>query len=105
MARGEPVERDDFWLNSVHLHERRRPPFGGRSQEVTPKRSFGYVAPGDVTASREHAPDDRLRIDRSDLLSISLRRDQASSKRSRFITLFQAATKSFTNFSFESAQA
>ena len=30
---------------------------------------------------------------------------QATSKRSRFITLFQAATKSFTNFSFESAQA
>ena len=29
----------------------------------------------------------------------------ARSKRSRFITLFQAATKSFTNFSFESAHA
>ena len=29
--------------------------------------------------------------------------DQARSKRSAFITLFQAATKSFTNFSFESA--
>jgi hypothetical protein len=31
--------------------------------------------------------------------------DQARSKRSRFITLVHAATKSFTNFSFESAQA
>jgi len=31
--------------------------------------------------------------------------DQAMSKRSRFITLVHAATKSFTNFSFESAQA
>jgi hypothetical protein len=30
---------------------------------------------------------------------------QARSKRSRFITLVHAATKSFTNFSFESAQA
>ncbi len=30
---------------------------------------------------------------------------QARSKRSRFITLSQAATKSFTNFSFESAHA
>ncbi len=30
---------------------------------------------------------------------------QARSKRSRFITLFQAATKSFTNFSFESSEA
>ena len=43
------------------------------SQQVTPKRSFGY-APGDVTASREDAPDDGLRINQSDLLSISLRR-------------------------------
>ena len=34
-----------------------------------------------------------------------LRRDQARSKRSAFITLVQAATKSFTNFSFESAHA
>jgi hypothetical protein len=34
-----------------------------------------------------------------------LRRDQARSNRSRFITLVQAATKSFTNFCFESAQA
>jgi hypothetical protein len=33
------------------------------------------------------------------------RPDQASSKRSRFITLTQAATKSFTSFSFASAQA
>jgi ATP-dependent DNA ligase len=33
------------------------------------------------------------------------RRDQARSKRSRFITLVHAATKSFTNFSFESAHA
>src|ERR1041384_187691 len=32
-------------------------------------------------------------------------RAHAKSKRSRFITLFQAATKSFTNFSFESADA
>ena len=31
--------------------------------------------------------------------------DQARSKRSAFITLVQAATKSCTNFSFESAQA
>jgi len=31
--------------------------------------------------------------------------DQASSKRSAFITLDHAATKSFTNFSFASAQA
>src|SRR5690242_11844598 len=31
--------------------------------------------------------------------------DQARSKRSRFITLVHAATKSFTNFSFESAHA
>ena len=83
----------------------RRPPFGGHSQKVTPKRSFGYVAPGDVTGSRERASDDRLRIDQSNPLSISSRRNQTSSKRSRFITLFQAATKSFTNFSFESAQA
>ena len=35
----------------------------------------------------------------------NLRCDQARSKRSRFITLFQAAAKSFTNFSFESAHA
>jgi hypothetical protein len=34
-----------------------------------------------------------------------LRRDQARSKRSRFITLSHAATKSFTNLSFESAHA
>src|SRR5436190_18192146 len=33
------------------------------------------------------------------------RRDQTRSKRSRFITLVHAATKSFTNFSFESAHA
>src|SRR5690242_16735606 len=32
-----------------------------------------------------------------------VRKNQAMSKRSRFITLFHAATKSFTNFSFESA--
>jgi len=32
-------------------------------------------------------------------------RHQARSKRSRFITLFHAATKSFTNFCLESAQA
>jgi hypothetical protein len=31
--------------------------------------------------------------------------DQFRSKRSRFITLFQAATKSFTNASFESSHA
>jgi hypothetical protein len=31
--------------------------------------------------------------------------DQAMSKRSRFITLFHAATKSRTNFSFESRHA
>src|SRR5215467_7585446 len=31
-----------------------------------------------------------------------VRTDQARSKRSRFITLVHAATKSFTNFSFES---
>ena len=31
--------------------------------------------------------------------------DQAKSKRSAFITLVHAATKSFTNFSFESAHA
>jgi hypothetical protein len=31
--------------------------------------------------------------------------DQARSKRSLFITLVHAAMKSFTNFSFESAQA
>src|SRR5262249_38855545 len=35
----------------------------------------------------------------------AFRKDGARSKRSRFITLFHAATKSFTNFSFESAQA
>ena len=35
----------------------------------------------------------------------AFRRDQARSKRSRFITLVHAATKSFTNFSFESAHA
>ena len=34
-----------------------------------------------------------------------LRDYRATSKRSRFITLVQAATKSFTNFSFESAHA
>jgi hypothetical protein len=33
------------------------------------------------------------------------RRDQARSKRSAFITLSQAATKSFANFAFESAHA
>src|ERR1700730_4682362 len=33
------------------------------------------------------------------------RRNQARSKRSKFITLVHAATKSFTNFSFESAHA
>ena len=33
------------------------------------------------------------------------RSDHARSKRSRFITLFQAATKSCTNFSFASALA
>ncbi len=32
-------------------------------------------------------------------------RDYARSKRSRFITLLQAATKSFTNVSFESSHA
>ncbi len=32
-------------------------------------------------------------------------RSEARSKRSRFITLFHATTKSFTNFSLESAQA
>lgn len=35
----------------------------------------------------------------------SFRRDQARSKRSWFITLVQAAMKSFTNFCCESAQA
>src|SRR5664280_1749430 len=38
-------------------------------------------------------------------LENSFRRDQARSKRSSFITLVHAATKSFTNFSFESAHA
>ena len=37
--------------------------------------------------------------------SKTLRKDQARSKRSRFITLVHAATKSFTNFSFASAHA
>ena len=37
--------------------------------------------------------------------SKAFRRDQTRSKRSRFITLVHAATKSFTNLSFESAHA
>ena len=36
---------------------------------------------------------------------VKARLDQTRSKRSRFITLFHAATKSFTNFSLESAHA
>ena len=39
------------------------------------------------------------------LQSFGCPRDQARSKRSAFITLVHAATKSFTNFSFESAHA
>ena len=42
---------------------------------------------------------------RSRSLPKPFRRDQTRSKRSRFITLVHAATKSFTNFSFESAHA
>ena len=38
-------------------------------------------------------------------IALFFRRAQARSKRSRFITLVHAATKSFTNFSFESAHA
>ena len=37
--------------------------------------------------------------------ALFVRGSEARSKRSRFITLFHAATKSFTNFSLESAQA
>ena len=38
-------------------------------------------------------------------LETGFRIDQARSKRSRFITLSHAATKSFANFSFASAEA
>src|SRR5580658_464363 len=43
--------------------------------------------------------------DSSWLIDSPFRRDQARSKRSRFVTLVHTATKSFTNFSFESAHA
>src|SRR5215475_308468 len=55
------------------------------------------------------ATQDLRSLDQSRLRSESpcspFRRDQARSKRSRFITLVHAATKSFTNFSLESEQA
>jgi hypothetical protein len=38
-------------------------------------------------------------------IALFVRRAQTRSKRSRFITLVHAATKSFTNFSLESAHA
>ena len=44
-------------------------------------------------------------LGKRDSLAGIVRSDQARSKRSRFITLVHAATKSFTNFSFESAHA
>jgi hypothetical protein len=44
-------------------------------------------------------------LGKRDSLTGIVPRDQARSKRSRFITLVHAATKSFTNFSFESAHA
>ena len=44
-------------------------------------------------------------LGKRDSLAGIVRRDHARSKRSRFITLVHAATKSFTNFSFESAHA
>jgi hypothetical protein len=51
----------------------------------------GRIGAGAITAGPRKAPD--------------FRQAQARSKRSRFITLFHAATKSFTNASFESSHA
>ena len=71
------------------------------------KKGPGDVAPGLATAlvleKRPRFTDPNHKNGGWRLLCF--RKDQATSKRSWFITLVHAATKSFTNFSLESAQA
>lgn len=66
-----------------------------KTSEVAP--TFGWPKTSEVPVGKVVTPG---LCDRG-----SLSYDQTTSNRSRFITLFQAATKSHTNFSFASSDA
>ena len=79
------------------------------ARRIHPARRIHHPAAADHQAAHEDAPRTR-RPARPDAAAArcvraAWRQDQARSKRSRFITLFQAATKSWTNFFCESAEA
>ena len=85
-----------------------------RARQLLGPLADAQVEPGDIlgAAERLRDADRRWRCGRALLKRLGSRcllkpisENQARSKRSKCITLVQAATKSFTNFSFESAQA
>jgi hypothetical protein len=76
----------------VHLSRDCKAAWGARDAPREPGKVTASVWPIQTTAT-------------STKLKALFRRAQARSKRSRFITLFHAAAKSFTNASFESSHA
>jgi hypothetical protein len=105
---GEYIDsRNDRAISPGDLPERERALVSiDRGSESSRGAQFAALSPH-VAAGRAHSGSSaRPVVGAAFQRQLKRRPDfQARSKRSRFITLFHAATKSFTNFSFASAQA
>jgi very-short-patch-repair endonuclease len=100
-----PVPPPSRGGNALTIREYRSPPERGQKHAAADWRAgrqggiARHLANAALISCRSPPPASGFTVRKP------VRRDQASSKRSRFITLVHAATKSFTNFSRESAHA